>query len=93
MNWKITEKSETHFCAEDPNGYWKVYQKWGGCLEITRSMNRPIDEAEADDITTMHICDLDRFVERLSELAALTQIHLPNTDAAKNAARIVEVKP
>lgn len=88
-NWKITEKSDVHFCLEDPHGYWKVYQKWDGCLELTRSMNAPIDETTPDDIDKMHICDLPALMVRLSELAIVTQLLLPNTDAADSASKVV----
>lgn len=88
-NWKVTEKSDVHFCLEDPHGYWRVYQKWDGCLELTRSMNAPIAEATPDDIDKMHICDLSALMMRLSELAFATQLLLPNTDASDAAVKVI----
>lgn len=35
--WKVTEKSDVHFCAEDPNGYWTVYQN-GTAVLILRGL-------------------------------------------------------
>ena len=72
--WNIVEEktNEGWLQLQDPDGFFHAYVKFDGCVGYTRYDTVPNDEAQCDDI---HICDLDREIERLQALKELALKH------------------
>lgn len=50
----------------------KASVKWDGCIHLTRIYNGGID---AEDVDTIHICDLDTFIQELQALRDACEVH------------------
>ena len=75
--WNVKSKEEYKLILEDPEGWFRVKLKWDGCAELYKFFNVPCtkrdDEEHPQLIDQIHICDLDKFIERLKELQTIAK--------------------
>lgn len=74
------EFDESSIQLKDENGFYDVFIKWDGCVDFTEydaadGNGNPIKD---DKYTYIHICDLDRFIDRLLALRKFGHKHFNN---------------
>jgi hypothetical protein len=64
------DKRETILSLTDGEGWWSADVRFDGCVHLWRYANEPKGEPGRDDGCDdyMHICDIDDFIARLTEL-------------------------
>lgn len=75
-HWETTQDREYVRTVESPNGEWQATFRFDGCVDIHRAFNGLTVE-EDDDPDSMHICDLDEFIEKLTELREIARAKFP----------------
>ena len=78
--WKVNqEKTEDSWLeVEDPEGWYKAVVKWDGCVHLNRFFNLPFTQG-GNDSDYLHVCDLNDFIDRLTELRDLARQHFEKT--------------
>lgn len=77
-HWEEESKDDCHAMLVDPDGWWEARLHEDGCVDLRRYHNHPRDEQKvrADDPSHMdledylHICDMEKFIERMIEVLA-----------------------
>lgn len=79
--WKMESQTEYTLDLVDPEGWYRVSIKWDGCIDLTRLFNRPlpITGDHPQLVETLHICDIEDFIERLEEIIHAAKIHFSLT--------------
>lgn len=57
--------------------YMRAAVKWDGCIQINRIDNGTFGDPsdDEDDVTYIHVCDIDEFIEQLKQLKQKTIEH------------------
>jgi hypothetical protein len=80
--WEVTKihrgEDDTTLAIElqDPDGWFDANIRWDGLLELHLYHNVPKGETNPDgdqQIDTLHLADLDAFIDRLRELRQVAQ--------------------
>jgi len=100
MYWRIDEEtSKDHWinlldasCLQsngEDNIWWRAAVRWDGCIHLDTFGNIPLeldpdrkDPACCDDY--IHICDLDRYIERLQEMREIAQEYFKDQGGSKS---------
>lgn len=75
--WNVDEAAEATLSLVDPEGWYKAFIRWDGCVDLSRYFHTPFtlqDSAESD-VAEFHICDVDDLIERLQALKAKAVEH------------------
>jgi hypothetical protein len=77
--WRvIPEKTDESWLElRDPDGFYKAGVKWDGCVHFDRYYNAPLDDEtrRPEDRDYIHICDVEREIERLQALLVEARKH------------------
>lgn len=72
---KGEENTDYVFHLADPEGWWRVWAKFDGCVHLNHYHNQPYPDARHDDTDYVHICDLDDAIKRLTEARDKIKAH------------------
>jgi hypothetical protein len=70
--WEVDQSKTNEYVLElhDPEDWYKANVRWDGCVNLYQAYNKPLPEQinNLDDISYIHICDLDTLIKRLQDI-------------------------